>query len=199
MNATTTMEPTEAGWMASTPWGMAQQVTKLGDQLWSVTTASHGGLRLGLRREEEVKREFPGFIPFAGWPWLEEDCDAGVAMLLWPELFSELSVWCAVRAVQARTEVQSKTGEPWPLLGWLNGAERGRALLRRVAAWQCNHQDVWVRRGGHTDGRYWVSDWENVSGGGLRSFRSTSYPGRSEARTADLDEWARLGCETTDR
>ena len=191
----TTMEPTEAGWMASTPWGMAQEVTKLGEGIWSVTTASHGGIRLGREREAEMRDEFPGFVPFAGWPWLEEDCDAVLAVLLWPELFAPAQVWSAVRS--GDRVVITNGGVAWPVRGWLNGTARGRGVLRRVAVWQCQNPDLWLRGGGCTSGRYWVSDWTNVADGTRRSFRFTSYPDRSEARTADLDEWKRLGGEVT--
>lgn len=183
--------------MASTPWGMAQHVTKLREGLWSVTTASHGGLRISLEREAEVKREFPGFIPFAGWPWLEEDCDVMIAVVLWPEAFDPAAVWDVVSRCQCAGRDGRSTDAATQICRWLNETARGEGLLRLVAHWRHHNADLWLRGGGHTDGRFWVSDWTNVASGERRSFRFTGYPAISQARTNDLDAWAAKGAEVT--
>jgi hypothetical protein len=59
---------------ASSPWGPVQTVEALGPDVVSVTTASHGGLRLSpsaLTRLPEALRE----TGHSAKGWFEEDCD----------------------------------------------------------------------------------------------------------------------------
>jgi hypothetical protein len=59
---------------SSSPWGPIQTVEPLGPEVVSVTTASHGGLRVSLTalaRLPEAIRE----TAFSGSGWFEEDCD----------------------------------------------------------------------------------------------------------------------------
>jgi hypothetical protein len=59
---------------SSSPWGPIQTVEPLGPDVVSVTTASHGGLRVSLTalgRLPEAIRE----THLRGAGWFEEDCD----------------------------------------------------------------------------------------------------------------------------
>jgi len=59
---------------SSSPWGPIQTVEPLGPEAVSVTTASHGGLRVSptaLARLPEPIRQ----TAFSGHGWFEEDCD----------------------------------------------------------------------------------------------------------------------------
>jgi hypothetical protein len=59
---------------SSSPWGPIQTVESLGPDVVSVTTASHGGLRVSLTalaRLPEAIRE----TAFSSNGWFEEDCD----------------------------------------------------------------------------------------------------------------------------
>jgi hypothetical protein len=59
---------------SSSPWGPIQAVEALGPDVVSVTTASHGGLRVSLTalaRLPEAIRE----TPYSQDGWFEEDCD----------------------------------------------------------------------------------------------------------------------------
>jgi hypothetical protein len=59
---------------SSSPWGPIQTVEPLGPEVVSVTTASHGGLRVSLAalaRLPEAIRE----TAFSHNGWFEEDCD----------------------------------------------------------------------------------------------------------------------------
>ena len=59
---------------SSSPWGPIQTVEPLGPDVVSVTTASHGGLRLSLtalaRLPDAIQR-----TAYSGDGWFEEDCD----------------------------------------------------------------------------------------------------------------------------
>ena len=75
----------------STPWGRSQTEREIAPGLLLVTTASHGGLLLAPDRVAELRAKVPSFVPFAGLPWLEEDCDVYAAIALWPEAFQPVS------------------------------------------------------------------------------------------------------------
>ena len=62
-----------------TPWGPAQQVERLDDGIYFVSTASHGGIWLS----ESRRRKLPmNYKPWTGsQTWHEEDCDA--SMVAW--------------------------------------------------------------------------------------------------------------------
>ena len=59
---------------SSSPWGPIQTVTTLGPDVVSVTTASHGGLRVSLtalaRMPEPIRA-----TTYSQGGWFEEDCD----------------------------------------------------------------------------------------------------------------------------
>ena len=87
-------------WRGTSPWGQVQRACELAPGIHQVSTASHGGVWLSSSRVTALKKLFPGFVPCAGWPWLEEDCDACLAVLAWPELFPAAAVREAVRMVR---------------------------------------------------------------------------------------------------
>ncbi len=91
---------------ASSPWGPIQTVAPLGPEVVSVTTASHGGLRLSLtalmRLPEPIRQ-----TAFSQGGWFEEDCDWALPYLaLGLDAFERdaargAEVWAAaVRTVQ---------------------------------------------------------------------------------------------------
>ena len=89
--------------MKNTPWGPSQGQNKIGEGVTSYYTAGHGGIELSPERWAELRAEIPTFQSWAGEYWLEEDCDWAAAAVLWPELFSALSVYNAVRTCQGRS------------------------------------------------------------------------------------------------
>ncbi len=72
----------------STPWGPSQHIRKIADGIEFVSTAGHGGFRLSPERQQVLAKRFPKFKPFTGnRMWLEEDCDALLVYVLFPEHF----------------------------------------------------------------------------------------------------------------
>lgn len=61
----------------SSPWGQVQHAKWLAPGIWSVSTASHGGISLNEARLEELTKilgsEYPAFG--GNTCWFEEDCD----------------------------------------------------------------------------------------------------------------------------
>ena len=65
----------------STPWGEAYHVEEIADGIHSVTTASHGGLRLS----EAAQKRLPADVLSAfmhGPGWAEEDCEVPIVLTL---------------------------------------------------------------------------------------------------------------------
>ncbi len=74
-----------------TPWGHPDQSKELAPGIWSVSTASHGGIYLSPQRLGFMPAIFvnAGFIKAnteAGW--FEEDCDWAMVALIYPEAFA---------------------------------------------------------------------------------------------------------------
>lgn len=87
--------------ITNTPWGRAETRRTVAPGIICVTTSSHGGYWLSPDRVAQFQRAFPEFKPFAGYPWLEEDCDAALAGLLWPDETGHELTRCAVAMIQS--------------------------------------------------------------------------------------------------
>lgn len=111
-----------------TPWGEAERVSVIADGIVFFSTCSHGGIGLSKERWAEFRQVLPGFQPWAGDGWLEEDCDAVAAAAVWPEYFEK--TWCisAVKSFLAyRTDIDAsywKTESGRELLAKALGEER---------------------------------------------------------------------------
>jgi len=83
------------------PWGQIDEKRKLAEGIFRIETASHGGILLDNVHIERISAMFPDFEPFTGdWQWLEEDCDATLAILAFPEAFSKTHVQFAISEVK---------------------------------------------------------------------------------------------------
>jgi hypothetical protein len=115
------------------PWGPIQTVRSLANDLEFVSTASHGGYWLGPARWAELKEAFPTFEPFAGAPWLEEDGDSALVVLLWPELHTP----AIVRQVVEGCQMHPSDGWDHAAVAggrWLNaGSPRALSVLAMAA------------------------------------------------------------------
>jgi hypothetical protein len=70
----------------NTPWGKPQTCDLLAEGIWSITTSSHGGIKLDRDRNAKVPE---GARRPSGW--YEEDCDWVIVALVYPDLYSEQS------------------------------------------------------------------------------------------------------------
>lgn len=90
------------------PWGPVQHAEVIADGIVQVDTASHGGFFLSPARLLQMPREFHGFNTWAGGPWFEEDCDATLVVLSFPDLFSPSWVKNALDYIRADYFVKDK-------------------------------------------------------------------------------------------
>jgi hypothetical protein len=190
MSTTTTL--IEATPPANTPWGPAEDRRWAGvDGLYAVTTASHGGYWLTEPLVTGMQITFPGFQPFAGWPWLEEDCDAMLVMALWPELFPDHAVWSGWR--------MALSGATWcnaarAIREWLESTDAGMAWAQRCAAWGRAHGDYWVAGGAYGDSTGWRVDWRRVRDGKTVTIRhGDAYPTERIVAPGTIGRWIDAG------
>lgn len=75
----------------STPWGPSQNATKYGKGITMYGTAGHGGFKLSTKLNEKVNPAFRDpSKPFGqnrAKGWYEEDCDAFIVIVTFPERF----------------------------------------------------------------------------------------------------------------
>lgn len=95
------------------PWGPIQFSRTLAPGITRVTTASHGGVHLSPDRVATLQSLFPFFRPWTGeWAWLEEDCDALIAYITFPDLphnFDLAEAWEFFRDYQPEVYPSGKT------------------------------------------------------------------------------------------
>lgn len=78
----------------NSPWGAVQDTTVLADGICSVTTASHGGVKLDTKRQAEMPE---------GWRkpggWYEEDCDWCLPFIIFQKDIMAYGDECAVHNI----------------------------------------------------------------------------------------------------
>lgn len=177
------------------PWGSIHRMDAKGEQILEITTASHGGYWLNDEAWAMVKREFPGFRAFAGEPWLEEDMDVTVAILLWPQLHKPETVWQIVRACQ---KVTLGADDAWAgafVAGkrWLDaGSQLAQAVVFSANVWERANGDRWIQGGGATQGPNWISEWKQVGTGDRRLVSTAHIPTKHIVTTEELDAMSPL-------
>jgi len=85
----------------TTPWGKSQDTETIAQGIVFHSTPSHGGYKLNPARMQEFRIQFPEFQTYAGGPWFEEDCDAAMIPVAFPDCFP------AEQVAMARDRVRS--------------------------------------------------------------------------------------------
>ena len=75
-----------------TPWGQSQTAHPHGDGITFYSTSSHGGFRV----DSPTLKMMPAPLRVAGG-WFEEDCDASLVIVAFPDRFSPSEVESAMR------------------------------------------------------------------------------------------------------
>ena len=83
----TKYEPSE-----NTPWGLPHSTKEYAPGIWRHATRRHAGFELSPDRVIQFKKFFSDFRTFEELPWLEEDTDGALAVLMAPAKFSEREV-----------------------------------------------------------------------------------------------------------
>lgn len=96
----------------STPWGPSQETTRIARGITFYSTAGHGGFKLSAGRNaiirKEVKDRTWGLRGHDGW--YEEDCDAALVVMAFPEHFSAQQIQNAAQMVMAHYAFDKVTG-----------------------------------------------------------------------------------------
>ena len=71
-----------------TTWGQSQHSREFATGIVLHSTAGHGGFVLSAARHKELQAKFK-FETFAGGSNYEEDCDAAVVVVAFPQFFTE--------------------------------------------------------------------------------------------------------------
>ncbi len=126
---------------AETPWGPSESEREFAPGIVFHSTASHGGYHLSTERW----KDFTSIAPFSSWPapWLEEDCDAHLVYLRWPELATDEQIHDAVCMARAVASWKDNSEGRWALLvGWI---EQRPELLARAQAHAEAVKQLWSR------------------------------------------------------
>lgn len=169
-----------------TPWGPSQSQHEHAPGIVFHSTASHGGYHLSTDRW----KDFTAIPQFANWPapWLEEDCDACLVYLRWPELASDEQIHDAIGMARAVASWKGNDEGRWALLVvWI---EQRPELLARAQAHAEAVKHLWQRGSMGTakkPGIWWVS----FSRGTERRTVHMDYPTKRYYTDAELDALAK--------
>jgi len=166
----------------STPWGAPQSKCLIAEGIAVVTTATHGGVLLSAKRYAEFQRHFPLFEGFEGGRWFEEDYDATLIILAFPEHFKKKAVHAAVRALRVGMDYYGEAA-----VNWLTESEQGREVSGIYAEFEAEIADLWELGGmgsvpGHI--RPWYCTFRRPDG----ASRGVTFPGYPEKNFYTDDE-----------
>ncbi len=86
--------------ISETPWGPAQVVTELAPGIVRVNTASHGDILLNEDRMAALPSAIAAIRTWCGVNAFEEDCDAALVTLAFPDAFDERDSAYAIDSVR---------------------------------------------------------------------------------------------------
>ena len=108
---TTTLRVTMPKEGGSSPWGAIQDVSTILPGMWWVSTASHGGIKLSLERQQQIPATLRRPGRDSGKSWYEEDCEWAVPYCVFEDELKE-----AGRGIDAKLwkdEMHRKTLRTW--------------------------------------------------------------------------------------
>jgi hypothetical protein len=170
-----------------TPWGEWQDVYEHAPGIVFVSTARHGGFHLDAERRKEAHARIGKLPTFTGsQAWLEEDCDACLVYLIWPEYATDEQINDAVNTVNWQVNNCSK----WESIQkWLYRAGR-EDLLDRAKAHQEAVKDLWERGSLWTVGKGWNVSFTRpgtIVDKARRTVEFERYPRKRYYTTEELD------------
>lgn len=168
----------------SSPWGHVTSHGQIAPGIVFVNTSNHGGLWLSPARVQQFRMRLPEFRPHVGYPWLEEDCDASAAALVWPECYGPEVIRNAVRMyISADWLTNAKCVQ-----AFLAVTAEGRSLIDIAERWECEHSMHWetgtacTKYGGWLVWFHRVGDKRHI----VRWF--TDYPRQTIYTDAELEQ-----------
>jgi hypothetical protein len=156
----------------NTPWGEADHVRQIANGIISFSTPRHGGILLTDARRQEMPAALRDVPTFAGGNWYEEDCDAGLVVLAFPQFFSPYTVRCAYRQVgrMAVTTLDNMKYYPRWVGLFDRWTGRTRSLAREITyKWEDDHKGQWESGSAWTvrreDDYHWGMEFTQVGTG----------------------------------
>lgn len=128
----------------SSPYGAIQTARQIAPGLWSVSTASHGGIQVSRQREAAM----PGHLRLSR-SWYEEDCEWALVALAFPNDFSPAQVADAILTVCNAYPEAYETHVGVALVA-------GQSRARDQAVFQAAHVGDYVVRSAFGDWAPWV-------------------------------------------
>lgn len=175
----------------TSPWGEVQHQYIKAEGLVLVSTAGHGGYYLSGERWQAVMRLFPQFESYAGPQWLEEDCDCVLAVLAFPDLYSDEEIWSAVRMVRIVSGWEH-TGGRWDcVVHFLDHDQMGLNLVFKANRFEESFKHLWEYGSMSSDGyepREWMVSFTRV-GDKARRTVSMPYPEKRFFTSEELDRF----------
>lgn len=147
------------------PWGKVQDAEEVAPGIISVTTPSHGGMWLSDERRAQMPEALRAVPTTPGGNWYEQDVDAMLVILSFPDLFDGRYLWTLLDGMAYRWAGDRIRRA---IEGW-RGASRMRAE-DRAKAWGDEHTDWWLRGSCSTGGDGWRV-WFQQVGTGDRALR----------------------------
>lgn len=179
-------EPTSGAARVSTPWGLSTTRTVFADGIIFYTTDSHGGFWLSEQRIAELPPELRSLGTWCGQPWYEEDCDAHLVMLAFPQFFTDAEVFRAYEMMQR---------PPAYLAGvdlWL-GAPSTAAVRTIAHSFMQKHKGHYRLAGAFFEGETWHVRAMTFDRTEAVIFKANKFPELGDAFT--LDDVKKAGCE----
>lgn len=135
-------------------WGPVQQETPVAEGITFVSTAGHGGYVLSNERAEQLQKTFPRFeSSFSTAKEFEEDCDANIVVLAFPECFSDERVYFAVQMVSSRAQGNEDESSPWVHVALQLIKQIGpESPIARAIRWKAENANNYRITGSSTDG-----------------------------------------------
>ncbi len=157
-----------------TPWGESQHVTKIAKGITSVSTSSHGGIKLSPKRHVAVGERFPDFNTYADGAWYEEDCDVVVVILTFPEAFDDAAVWSAVRSAHSMAK---SYGEGWKHVSqWLRVTAQSNEINARADKFQTEQTGKWEVGSMGSCAKGWNISFIRVGDQAKKQVKMSNYP-----------------------
>lgn len=120
-----------------TPWGFWQEARQHAPGIVFVSTPGHGGFHLDEERQKEAHVRIGRLPTFTGsQAWLEEDQDAVLVYLIWPEYASDEQIAEAIKTTQVYS------GRWIQIKAWLDRSGQAH-LWDRARACQRKAETMW--------------------------------------------------------
>jgi len=127
-----------------TPWGASQEQKQIAKGITRYSTASHGGYHVSADRLAQMPDCIRAIKPWAGTGWYEEDCDWALVVLAFPELFTPMDCYYAVKMVKSSNSDYFASLQPYWEMSILKIAEeRGKEFQRANADKYASGSSSW--------------------------------------------------------